>query len=102
MNGIAAERHHASTSYLKPMDIKRQARVPYETVIRWLTLGHPRAGILPSIDLSCNRNRHSYRIRSEDWVAFLAKLQTPPRERQMASPPPRPSSATKSRGPFRY
>ncbi len=42
----------AGTQFLKPMDIKRLARVPYTTVIRWLTVGHPRAGILPSIDLA--------------------------------------------------
>jgi hypothetical protein len=87
---------------LKPMDIKRQARVPYETVIQWLTVGHPRAGILPSVDLSPNRKRHSFRIRPEDWAAFMFKLQTVPRERQQSSPPPRPSASSKSSGFFRY
>lgn len=87
---------------LKPMDIKRQARVPYETVIQWLIVGHPRAGLLPSVDLSGTRKRHSYRIRPEDWEAFMARLQTLPRERQRSSPPPRPPVASKSGGSFRY
>ena len=91
-----------SVRLLKPMDIKREARVPYETVIHWLTVGHPRAGILPSVDLSATRKRHSYRIQHEDWEAFLAKLQTLPREKQQASPPPRPPVASKSSGSFRY
>src|SRR4051794_15770777 len=88
--------------FLKPMDIKRQARVPYETVIQWITVGHPRAGLLPSVDLSTDRKRHSFRVRPEDWEAFLARLQTLPRERQQSAPPPRPSTASKSSGSFRY
>lgn len=88
--------------FLKPMDIKRQARVPYETVIHWLTVGHPRAGVLPSVDLAPNRKRHSFRIRPEDWASFLARLQTAPRERRRPSPPPRPSTASKSSRLFRY
>ena len=64
---------------LKPIQIKRAARVPYLTVISWLTVGHPQAGILPSIDLAPSGKRHSYRVRLEDWQAFLAKLQTAPR-----------------------
>src|SRR3954453_21933750 len=87
----------------KPMDIKRRARVPYATVIGWLTTGHPRAGILPSIDLAETGKRHSYRIKREDWDAFLARLQTVPRERQQSKPLPRPSTAVdKKKGMFRY
>ena len=87
---------------LKPMDIKRLARVPYTTVIGWLTIGHPRAGILPSIDLATTGKRHSYRIRREDWEAFLARLQTVPRERQRSSPMPRPVSGGAGKKKFRY
>ena len=86
---------------LKPMDIKRLARVPYATVIAWLTTGHPRAGILPSIDLAETGKRHSYRVRREDWEAFLARLQTAPRARQRAAPLPRPATL-KTQGMFRY
>jgi len=100
--GGHVETRTVSTQMLKPMEIKRQARVPYETVIQWLTVGHPRAGILPSVDLSTTRKRHSYRIRPEDWEAFMARLQTLPRERQRSSPPPLPSSALKTSGSFRY
>ena len=87
---------------LKPMDIKRQARVPYETIIQWLTIGHPRAGLLPSFDLSATKKRHSYRIRPEDWEAFLARLQTLPKERRRFSPQPLPSVASKNGRFFRY
>jgi hypothetical protein len=59
---------------LKPIDIKRQARVPYKTVIGWLQEGHPQAGLLPSIDFAGSGRRHSYRIRRDDWEAFLARL----------------------------
>jgi hypothetical protein len=95
-------RADSSARLLKPMDIKRQARVPYETVIQWLTVGHPRAGILPSVDLAPTQRRHSFRIRPEDWAAFLARLQTLPRKRQRPIPPPRPSTASKDNGGFRY
>lgn len=81
---------HPSKEMLKPMDLKKLARVPYTTVIDWLTIGHPRAGVLPSIDLAGAGKRHSFRIRSEDWEAFLNKLQTVPKERQQAKPLPRP------------
>jgi hypothetical protein len=88
---------------LKPMEIKRLARVPYATVLRWLTLGHPRAGLLPSIDLAAPGKRHSYRIKKEDWEAFLARLQTVPRERQhRATPLPRPQTAPSDSKRFRY
>ncbi|MFO0881788.1 MAG: hypothetical protein U0840_31200 [Gemmataceae bacterium] len=87
---------------LKPMDIKRLARVPYTTVIGWLTVGHPRAGILPSIDLGGVGKRHSYRIKKADWEAFLARLQTVPRERQRPSPMARPESVGAGRKKFRY
>jgi hypothetical protein len=86
----------------KPMEIKRLARVPYATVIGWLTVGHPRAGILPSVDLGGTGKRHSYRIRKEDWEAFLTRLQTTPRERQQASPLPRPQSVPSRKKRFRY
>lgn len=88
---------------LKPMDIKRMARVPYATVVGWLMIGHPRAGILPSIDLAEPGKRHSFRIRCEDWQAFLSRLKTVPRERQQARMLPRPE-ATETNGTkmFRY
>lgn len=93
----------AEAVLLKPMDIKRLARVPYTTVIRWLTTGHPRAGVLPSVDLAENGKRHSYRIRREDWEAFLTRLQTVPRERQQAKPLPRPKATEiNTKGMFRY
>src|SRR5262249_14631771 len=83
---------------LKPMDIKRLAQVPYQTVLGWLTTGHLRAGILPSIDLAAPSKRHSYRIRMEDWKAFLARLQTVPRERQQkVKPLPRPGNVPSAR-----
>src|SRR5262245_16423599 len=90
-------------AFFKPADIKRMARVPYATVIGWLTVGHPRAGILPSIDLATTGKRHSYRVRREDWEAFLARLQTAPRERQRARPLPRPPTTPNGTGGlFRY
>ena len=46
------------------------------TILRWLTLGHPRAGVLASIDLAEDGKRHSYRIRVEDWEAFQQRLRT--------------------------
>jgi hypothetical protein len=88
--------------FLKPMDIKRLARVPYATVIGWLTVGHPQAGVLPSIDLAETGKRHSFRIRVDDWEAFLSRLQTVPRERQQARPLPRPQPASRKKGMFRY
>ncbi len=94
-----------SEPFLKPMDIKRMARVPYATVVEWLTVGHPRAGVLPSIDLAGTGRRHSYRIRPEDWKAFLARLQTSPRVRLPASPLPRPATDQdhgQGQGMFRY
>jgi hypothetical protein len=88
---------------LKPMDLKRMARVPYETVTRWLTDGHPRAGLLPSIDLGATGKRHSYRIRLEDWEAFLVRLRTAPREQQRAEPLPPPAKLQgNKKGMFRY
>jgi hypothetical protein len=85
------------------MDIKRFARVPFETVIGWLTVGHRRAGVLLSIDLAGAGKRHSYRIRREDWATFVARLQTVPRERQRARPQPRPAAGQDRRkGMFRY
>src|SRR5438270_13760282 len=80
--------------FLKPMEIKKLARVPYATVLGWLTVGHPRAGVLPSIDLAQTGKRHSYRIRRDDWEAFLARLQTAPREQQGAKPLQRPTTVT--------
>lgn len=38
--------------YLKPIEIKRMARVPYSTVILWIEVGHERAGKLPAVDFS--------------------------------------------------
>jgi hypothetical protein len=93
----------AQPALLKPIDIKRMARVPYATVIRWLTAGHPRAGVLPSMDLAESGKRHSYRVRQEDWQNFLQRLQTVPRSRQQPQPLPRPSRGTgKGQGMFRY
>lgn len=94
-----------SVTLLKPMDIKRMVRVPFATVIDWLTVGHPRAGLLPSIDLASPGKRHSYRIRPEDLTAFLVRLQTAPRTRQPARPLPRPASDQDhghAQGLFRY
>lgn len=89
--------------YLKPMDIKRLIRVPYATVVGWLTYGHPRAGLLPSIDLAASGKRHSYRVRAEDWEAFLRRLQSIPSERQRSKPLPRPRAANGiGQGMFRY
>src|SRR5438105_7125061 len=86
---------------LRPIDIKRQARVPYRTVLGWLEAGHSRAGILPSVNLAATGKRKSYRVRPEDWEAFLLRLRPEPRNPQPAPPPPRPGPA-KCRGPFRY
>jgi hypothetical protein len=86
---------------LTPMDLRRLARVPYARVISWLTVGHSRAGILPSIDLAETGKRHSFRIRQQDWQTFVLKLQTTPMERQRARP--RPSTVSNStNGMFRY
>jgi len=63
-------------TFLKPMDIRRLARVPYTTVLSWLMVGHPRAGILRSVDLAQTGKRHSFRVSHEDWEVFLHKLQT--------------------------
>lgn len=79
------------------------ARVPYDTVITWLTIGHPCAGILASIDLAEPGKRHSFRIRWQDWQTFLNRLKTVPRERQQARPLPRPEAIEiKGKGMFRY
>jgi hypothetical protein len=88
---------------LKPMEIKRLARVPYTTVIGWLTVGHPRAGVLPSVDLSGPGRRHSYRVRRAELEAFLARLQTAPRARQQSKPLPRPGGVpSPAGGMFRH
>ena len=92
-----------SEVFLKPMDLKRMARVPFATVLRWLTVGHPRAGLLPSIDLAETGKRHSYRIRWSDWCAFLNRLQTVPKSGRLTKPLPRPPSVTRTNnGMFRY
>jgi hypothetical protein len=97
------ERTNYATDLLKPVEIKRLARVPYATVTGWLTVGHPRAGVLPSIDLAETGKRHSYRVRRADWEAFLARLQTVPKERQRAQPLPRPKAAqSNGKGMFDY
>ncbi|HKB42313.1 MAG TPA: hypothetical protein VKD72_38155 [Gemmataceae bacterium] len=93
----------AEVLFLKPVDIKRLARVPYATVISWLTVGHPRAGVLPSLDLATTGKRHSYRVRRADWEAFLARLQTVPRQRPGPRPLPRPAADPDGKsGMFRY
>ena len=87
--------------FLKLAEIKRIARVPYKTVTKWITVGHARAGILPSIDLAETGKRHSYRIRPEDWELFQQKLRSPAQtRRQPSTPPPRPRD--KSKGRFDY
>jgi hypothetical protein len=92
-----------SSRLLKPMDIKRRARVPYGTVIRWLTTGHPRAGLLPSIDLAETGKCHSFRVRPEDWESFLLRLRTQPRARPQPTPQPRPANVRATGGGmFRY
>jgi hypothetical protein len=88
--------------FLRPIDIKRQARVPYRTVLAWLEIGHAKAGVLPSVNLSSSARRKSYRVRPEDWEAFLSRLRTEPRARQPAQPLPRLRSGSRSRGLFRY
>jgi hypothetical protein len=93
---------HHQEEFLKPMDIKRLARVPYATVIAWLTTGHPRAGVLPSIDFAETGRRHSFRVRRQDWETFLERLRTMPRERQQPKPLPRPSTVKNKNGMFRY
>src|SRR5262249_32819145 len=98
-----APRDTPAQALLKPMDINRLAPAPHVTVIGRLAVGHPRAGVLPRIDLAETGKRHSYRIRRADWEAFLARLQTVPRERERARPQPRPSTAQgKEKGMFRY
>lgn len=63
-------------SFVKPIELSRQARVPYKTVVTWMTAGHPRAGLLPSIDLGGGDKRHSFRVNRADWQSFLARLRT--------------------------
>jgi hypothetical protein len=87
---------------LRPIGIKRQAQVPYRTVIAWLESGHPRAGALPSVNLAASGKRRSYRIRPEDWESFLARLATEPRSRRTSLPTPRPPSGSGGKGLFRY
>jgi hypothetical protein len=87
---------------LRPIDIKRQARVPYRTVISWLEIGHAHAGVLASVNLTEPGKRKRYRIRPDDWEAFLLRLSTKPRDRQSARPVPRPPSAALKGGIFRY
>ena len=124
MNKTAAA---APQPFLRPADIKRQARVPYRTVIAWLESrgsgdgaddgqrvpyrtviawlerGHPRAEILPSINLTTTGKRKGYRIRPEDWEAFLLRLSTEQRARPPgAAPMPRPTSRSREQGLFRY
>lgn len=89
------------TKFLKLVEIKRMARVPYATVTDWIEVGHPIAGLLPSIDLALPGKRHSYRVRAEDWEAFQAKLSTPPRAKNKTTPMHRPVSS-KAEGPFSY
>lgn len=92
----------AQPMLLRPIDIKRQARIPYRTVIDWLEVGHPRAGVLPSVNLSASAKRKSYRIKAEDWEEFLTRLQTEPRTERPASPVPRSAAEPKSDGMFSY
>jgi hypothetical protein len=103
--GIVKEKPMATPeerpAYLKPIEIRRQARVPYEAVIGWIEVGHPRAGKLPAVDFSERGKRRSYRIRPEDWEVFQEKLKGPAQTRQQpSSTPPRPRD--KSKGRFNY
>jgi len=111
--GSASTRDHLATGdmanedrvnlWLKPTDIKRLARVPYKTVLCWLTRGHSRAGVLPSIDLAESGKRHSYRVRPDDWQQFQERLRT----RQSSAPDRSPTAVIRKRqktgpGNFRY
>ena len=89
--------------WLKPVDIKRIAGVPYKTVVAWLTSGHSRAGVLPSVDLANDGKRHSYRIRPKDWEQFQVRLRT----RQSSTTEQLPTTTAgrrqkKGPGSFRY
>ena len=89
--------------WLKPVDIKRIAGVPYKTVVAWLTSGHSRAGVLPSVDLANDGKRHSYRVRPDDWQQFQERLRT----RQSSAPDRSPTAVIRKRqktgpGNFRY
>jgi hypothetical protein len=96
---MADEQHQQP--FLKPMDIRHQGRFPYETVIRWIEVGHPRVGKLRAIDFSEPGKRRSYRIKPEDWEDFQQKLSCPEQTRQEhSSPPPRPHG--NSKGGFDY
>jgi hypothetical protein len=101
---VGTKEQHHDEPVLKPMDIKRQARVPYRTVIDWIEHGHPRAGLLPSINLAPAAGRRSYRIRPADWEAFLVRLQTLPAEPRPSAPeqPPRTKQPRPGTGVFRY
>jgi len=89
--------------WLKPVDIKRITGVPYKTVVAWLTSGHSRAGVLPSVDLANDGKRHSYRIRPKDWEQFQVRLRT----RQSSTTEQLPTTTAgrrqkKGPGSFRY
>ena len=87
---------------LKPIDIKRAARVPYQTVIHWVEVGHPRAGRLPSIDLAEAGKRHSYRIAPADWEAFQRKLASAAKVERPPAAPCKPRPRKPAAGTFRY
>ena len=88
--------------WLKPIEIKRIARVPYQTVIAWLTVGHPTAGLLRSVDLAAPGKRHSFRVARQDWDEFLNRLQSKTRTRRDGpSGPSQPAHRSREKR-FRY
>lgn len=92
----------AKNNYLRPVDIKRALNVSYENVVSWLTVGHPRAGILPSVDLAQPGKRHSFRILATDLDSFLHKLSTTTREPIKTQPLPPGGRGKGGKGMFRY
>ena len=85
--GVFKNKEPEGDKLLKPAEIKRIARVAYRTVLRWIEVGHPRAGVLASLDLADRGHRHSYRIRYEDWKSFQKKLLTQPKNQPVAAAP---------------
>ena len=86
---------------LKPIEFKRLARLPYQTGIRWIEVGHARAGVLPSIDRAEPGKRHSYRIRVENREGFHLRLTMTPNA-VLASRPVPPPTARPAGDAFRW
>ena len=87
---------------LRPIDIKRQGRVPYRTVIAWLEAGHPRAGVLPSVNLAATGKRKSYRIRPEDWESVPVAARDRAAGAAAGLADAAPVVRSQGEGPFRY